>query len=815
MSTRLFKPLIIVSSSLSLLSACEFEQPKVSLVETESFESSESCPSGGVRIYTGVDENDNGRLDNSEIDDDQTEEVCNGDGEENAAPEVNNQQFSGRQNGPIAETIVSSDADGDELSHTLNAFATSGTVSVAANGDFIYTPETDFVGEDSFEVLVQDNNGGSDTATITIKIEINEAPKLISQAYSTDEDTRLTATLEAEDPNGDEVIFIDPDPDDREFIVYADGSFEYNPEENFTGTLNFTVEMSDGDLDSEGTFSITVNAINDAPEIEDQEFRSAVNETLEDTITAEDIDGDALTFSLESEPEGHVELNADGSFVYEPINNSRDEDRFEVSVSDGQASAKATMTIVMALEEITLTNDNIYSLASGYPGTYIGNGDANDGDSENDVFVELDIEAGTLLLGDSQEALLITRGSSIEVHGTAANPVVMSSRTQFDSWVNGNANSNPGEWGGLVITGYGQSNKCSDPENCELSIDGINAYYGGNNDNDTSGSISYLVVRNAGGDIDGEGSHLSGISYYGVGSGTAGNHIQVHKSDDDGIEYFASTNHLSHMVLTEIDDDSIDWSEGYRGSNQFVVVKQGNNEAGNAIEASNNLTDNNASPISQPTLANLTLVGQTAGAANAQGILLNKGTGGNIYNTIVTDFAGACLDIDDDATFERAYSNDAYTGDLSFDNSFIDCNNNFKNDNSGSNGKSEENIFAESGANNSSTTEALLTVSLMPSTSFADAVTAAEMALDLGGNFQAVDYAGAYDPNAENQWSEGWTLGIHNNNNSVWQPVDSPVADGSCPTGTALVETLTLPDIDGDGNSEGEMDLCQLQRRYE
>ena len=324
---------------------------------------------------------------------------------------------------------------------------------------------------------------------------------------------------------------------------------------------------------------------------------------------------------------------------------------------------------------ITLTNDNIYRLSSGFPGTIIGNGDANDGDITNDVSVSLVIEAGTLVLANTQEALIISRGSSVAVNGTQADPVVM---TSYNSrpLPGVTATNGRGEWAGFALMGYAPTNECGTP--CDVQAEGNIGSYGGTDNTDSSGSVKYLVVKHAGNDLDGNGNELNGFTLFGVGSGTSIDFVQVHKGLDDGIEHFGSSDFMSHIVLTDNADDGFDWGQGYTGGAQFIVAKQANDDGDRGIEADNDKNDPTAVPISQPTLANMTLMAADNSAeTSADGILLRRGTGANIYNSIVAGFADACIDIDEEATMDAAHDGTdvttGYTGKLTIENSFVDC----------------------------------------------------------------------------------------------------------------------------------------------
>jgi len=319
---------------------------------------------------------------------------------------------------------------------------------------------------------------------------------------------------------------------------------------------------------------------------------------------------------------------------------------------------------------VTLTNDNIYAPASGFPGTYIGNGDAADGNVGNDVSAALKIEEGTLILGSSGEAVIITRGSRIEASGTARNPIVMTSRRQFDDWVaGGDGTAGRGEWAGLALMGYARSNECGNP--CDVAAEGNIGAYGGNDDFDDSGYLRYLVIRHAGNDIDGNGNELNGLTLFATGSGTRISYVQVHKGLDDGVEHFGATDFMDHIVITDAADDSFDWGQGYRGGAQFVVIRQAADDADRGIEADNDGDAPNAEPISGPTLANFTMIGTEEGGGTTIGVLLRRGTGAFMWNSIMTGF-NRCVDFDNEATFGR-YN----TGAIAFRNNVVSCATNF------------------------------------------------------------------------------------------------------------------------------------------
>lgn len=303
---------------------------------------------------------------------------------------------------------------------------------------------------------------------------------------------------------------------------------------------------------------------------------------------------------------------------------------------------------------LTLTNDNVYRTASSATGgTLIGDGDAankvrNDalatGGKTKAVNSNLVIEPGTMVLGDIQEALIITRGSTIAVNGTKADPVVMNSITSWNSWVAGGTGvGSRREWGGLVLTGFAQVNYCNNNTTCDAVVEGVNAVvnYGAQgqyaDDAWNAGSISYLVISHSGYDLGG-GNDLNGLTMYALGYTTSISYVQTDLAGDDSFEFFGGTVVPNHLVAYGGLDDNLDSDVGFRGGAQFVLVVQKSDDCDKGIEADNNPAAaalDTFTPRSFPQYANLTVVNVTNGSSQTPvGFGLRTHGAINVWNSI-------------------------------------------------------------------------------------------------------------------------------------------------------------------------------------
>lgn len=235
----------------------------------------------------------------------------------------------------------------------------------------------------------------------------------------------------------------------------------------------------------------------------------------------------------------------------------------------------------------------------------------------------LTIQPGVTIVAQHDETvdyILIEQGAKIDAQGTASQPIVMTSEKK-----------EAGAWGGLHICGYAHTNNGSGKS--EIG----NAPYGGNNDADNSGTLKYIRLEYTGYAFD-EEHEANGVSFYGVGNGTTVEHLQAYQGSDDGFEFFGGSVNVKYMVVTSCSDDSFDWTEGWNGKAQFLVAYQeGESSLGYAcdclMECDNNGTNNAATPVAHPTIANATLIGN---GGDAQGVRLRAGTQVELYNTIIT-----------------------------------------------------------------------------------------------------------------------------------------------------------------------------------
>jgi hypothetical protein len=300
--------------------------------------------------------------------------------------------------------------------------------------------------------------------------------------------------------------------------------------------------------------------------------------------------------------------------------------------------------------------------------TYVIAGKTSVGGGRNSNPGVLSIEPGTMIqgLGQQIDYLVVQPGSKIYAEGTATAPIIFTGPTDV-----------PGSWAGLVLAGNAVNNSCTSGTPCAFEADST-ITFGGSDDNDSSGVLRYVQIRYAG-QVIRENEELNALTLLSVGRGTVLDHIHVHAGKDDGFEMFGGSVNAKYLVGTAVEDDCLDFAEGYTGRIQFAYCKQTATASSdsNGIESDNKPNAFDLLPRTQPKVANVTLIGAPSGN---EAIRIRRGSGGNYYNVVASGFGQECLNFNDSATFTASGSapNLTSTGVLTMSGASLGCTTNFE-----------------------------------------------------------------------------------------------------------------------------------------
>ena len=194
------------------------------------------------------------------------------------------------------------------LDFTVSSDVSNGTLLLNLDGTYTYTPDVDFNGTDSFTYQVDDGNGGTDTATVTITVDaVNDAPVSSGDSYTINEDSSLNGDLgpNVADVDGDSVNFnLVSDVTNGTLALNSDGIFTYTPNASFNGTDSFTFQVDDGNggTSQPATVDITILPVNSQPVFVGPSLINLVEdggvEDFDWSTWFTDVDGDQLSLTV-------------------------------------------------------------------------------------------------------------------------------------------------------------------------------------------------------------------------------------------------------------------------------------------------------------------------------------------------------------------------------------------------------------------------------------------------------------------------------------------------------------------------------------
>ncbi len=249
----------------------------------------------------------------------------------NDAPVAVDDVSSTAQNTPRAIAVLGndSDPDGDTLSISAVTDPTHG--NVANNGSSVtYTPDTGYVGTDTFSYTCSDGHGGVDTAQVTVDVgNVNDPPVAVNDTASTAEDTAvlIPALANDTDSDGDTLSIVALTQPAHGTAVIEGTSVRYTPAADYHGSDSFTYRASDGQSQSNvATVSLTITPANDPPVVSSfsrlGQMNSAIAFTAADfTGCFSDVDGDGLVMVriLSLPANGELRLNGVPVALYQEI----------------------------------------------------------------------------------------------------------------------------------------------------------------------------------------------------------------------------------------------------------------------------------------------------------------------------------------------------------------------------------------------------------------------------------------------------------------------------------------------------------------
>ncbi|EHU5160383.1 tandem-95 repeat protein [Vibrio parahaemolyticus] len=187
----------------------------------------------------------------------------------------------------------------------------NGTIIVNNDGTVTYTPDDNYVGEDTFTYIVT-SGGVSESTTVSVDVTPeNDAPVAKDDTAITDEDTPVTIDVLPNDTDvdGDKLSIESASvPKEQGTVEVVNGKLVFTPAENFNGDAEITYTVTDGALTDQATVKVTVNAVNDTPVVES----NVADQTLAEDFTPYTIDLNTV-FSDVDNVDGELKFSVSGN----------------------------------------------------------------------------------------------------------------------------------------------------------------------------------------------------------------------------------------------------------------------------------------------------------------------------------------------------------------------------------------------------------------------------------------------------------------------------------------------------------------------
>lgn len=290
------------------------------------------------------------------------------------------------KNTPVSGNVLINDAGFYGFNSTVSLYSipAKGTVVLAPNGEYTYTPKKDVLGTDNFyyTVCTAEDRADCDTVNVTILI-LDDNLALIGPVANDDElqtpvNTAVTGNVLLNDlsPSGD-LLILNPKskdgPKHGTLVLRTDGTFTYTPETGFTGQDYFIYEICGNVSGLCATASVTITVSSDLVEVRlfaADDFYFSYGEAVQGNLIANDLYPSAGTLSVNRNPvvqpaNGLVTINPSGTFIYTPKAGFMGTDQFVYEICDTKLGDCDMATVYVMVKEKPALYADLSILKSG------------------------------------------------------------------------------------------------------------------------------------------------------------------------------------------------------------------------------------------------------------------------------------------------------------------------------------------------------------------------------------------------------------------------------------------------------------------
>lgn len=288
----------------------------------------------------------------------------------NDVPRAVDRELDGNEGQDITGSLLLlvQDAEGDNLTVCAVHAPRNGDLMLEPDGEFVFTPDAGWWGQDSFTYTVSDGTGESSLYRVVLNVvPLPSEPVVVADEFSrplapSGHSWFLDVLANDSDHDGDSVSIVSHTEPEHGDVDLADGRLNYTPDEGFVGQDGFTYWITDGTtVTNEVAVVLRVRADNLSPVAPSATFaRKYHDERVVDLeawlqVYSSDADGDALAIVLSGTPVGGtLTRRTDGLYEYALTNDLNGNGvaiiTFTYVASDGVLSTAGTAKIEVALE---------------------------------------------------------------------------------------------------------------------------------------------------------------------------------------------------------------------------------------------------------------------------------------------------------------------------------------------------------------------------------------------------------------------------------------------------------------------------------
>jgi subtilisin family serine protease len=270
--------------------------------------------------------------------------------------DVNNPPLAERQSiltkvdQPAPVHLAATDLDGDPLTYSITSQPVHGSLT-GSGTNYVYVPETGFLGHDEFTYEASDGQDSSPPAIVSITVTDQNTPPVAQDLWvRVLVNTPTNITLQATDPESNPLSFHVVSRPSHGKITGKGQVLVYSPNPYFSGSDRFTFKADDGELESNsGTVTLSVEPPNHPPVSTNQEVVVTMNTPTSITLAVQDVDGNELRCPILKGPQYGLLSGLGTRFTYVPKPDYLGSDRFTYKAWDGQTySRDAVVSITVS-----------------------------------------------------------------------------------------------------------------------------------------------------------------------------------------------------------------------------------------------------------------------------------------------------------------------------------------------------------------------------------------------------------------------------------------------------------------------------------